>query len=121
MLTKEQEPTEPWGAVVEPVDSVSRNLPKVVFVLQLLFICFCEAIVIRGAWFKQGPSSSNERVILAPFFALFPGFVGIAMWFVIGKLSKVGQISLSAGSTLKNGLGGLLSITYMCLVLLAFG
>ncbi len=115
MLTKEQEPTEPWGETIESRGPVSRNLTTVVFVFAFILMCICEMIVIRGLWFKQRPTSYTLRLFEIPLLVLIPGVMGLVLRVVIKGQSKVGQISLGAASTLNNLLCVLLVSSYMTL------
>lgn len=119
MLTKEQEPTEPWGDLVEGSGLLHGKLSRVLFVLALLFMCFAEALIIHGLWFNQNLSVPFEKRFMLPYYVLLPCLLGYAMRFWIGKKSKIGQISLPAAANLKMSLGVLLMVTYIAIVELA--
>jgi hypothetical protein len=120
MLTKEQEPTEPWGELIEPWGPVSRNMQRHGFwVGALIFMCISEALVIHGLWFNSRRSFSNEKLFFVPLYVLLPCLMGFATRVGIGKGSKTGQISLPAAASLNIGLGVLLMITYMAILELA--
>ncbi len=116
MLTTEQEPTEPWGELIEPWGPVSRKLPAALFVGALLFMCLCEAIVIHGAWFKPRPPLTTIKRLDLAIYVLLPGFLAFIMRVVISRQSRVGQISLPAAAMLKNWLSVLLMFTYLALL-----
>jgi hypothetical protein len=119
MLTKEQEPTEPWGELIEPWGPVSRNMQHVGWVGALLFMSISEALVIHGLWFNSKRFFSNEKRFVVPLYVFLPCLMGFATRIGIGKMSRTGQISLPAAASLKVGLGILLMITYMTILELA--
>ncbi|MGD0547361.1 MAG: hypothetical protein ABR991_05975 [Terracidiphilus sp.] len=121
MLTKEQEPTEPWGEPIKPlaVGPISKHLFEVIWIGTLLFMCVSEALVIHGLWFNPKQHFSTEKLFEIPIYVFFPILIGFSMRYGIGKMSKIGQISLFAAANLKIVLGMLLMITYMAILDLA--
>jgi hypothetical protein len=118
MLTKEQEPTEPWGEPIRPLalGPVSRHIPELVWVGALLFMCFSEALAIHGVWFKPQPHLDIVRRCEISVYNLLPSLMGFGLRIGIGRMSKVGQISLSAAEKLRSSLGIILFITNMVLI-----
>ncbi|MGA2351521.1 MAG: hypothetical protein ABSF70_13880 [Terracidiphilus sp.] len=121
MLTKEQEPTEPWGEPIEPLalGPISRYLPEVMWVVALASMCISEAFVIHGLWFNPKLHFSTEKLFFLPLYVLFPCLLGFAMRVGIRKMSNVGQISLAATTTLKTSLGFLLIFSYWAMLYMA--
>jgi hypothetical protein len=119
MLTKEQEPTEPWGEsneFDEPLRTVMRFFYIGGWAIALLCLCATEAIVFHGQWFRPQPHLTTARLFTITSKVMLPGFLGLVMLFLIGKMSKVGQISLTAAAILKLTLGILLAFVYIALL-----
>jgi hypothetical protein len=118
MLTKEQEPTEPWGET--DALAVSRTVMRIGYIggwaIALLCLCAFEAIVIHGLWFKPQPHITTVRLFTITSKVMLPGFLGLVMLFWIGKISKIGHISLTAAAGLKLILSVLLAFVYIALL-----
>jgi hypothetical protein len=119
MLTKEQEPTEPWGETTSPNAEFIRVMTNVAFWVAALLICLCEAIVIHGLWFKPQLSLSAAKLYLIPLGVFVPGFFGFAVRLAIKGYSKRGQISLRAAQEIDSSVVALLVFAYISLLDLA--
>jgi len=119
MLTKEQEPTEPWGERTDTL--VPRNLigSPFFFVFALLFMCISEGLVVHGLWFSANPHFSVLKRLKLPLVVMMPGLMGFVLFGYVAKMSKVGQVSLSAAAQLKFSLGMMLMIVYLAILDLA--
>lgn len=118
MLTKEQEPTEPWGDLIIGNSLLYGKLSMVFFVAAALIMFFVEAIAIHELWFKPNPSLSYTKRSIIPLYVFLPCFLGFALRVGIARFSKVGQISLPAAANLELSLSSLLVITYIAILLL---
>ncbi len=113
MLTKEQEPTEPWGDMVTGQGMINEKFSIGFFVLALIAMFLSEADVIQGLWSVANPALTYAERFLIPLYVLMPYLMGLTMRIVIGKMSRIGQISLPAAANLKMSLGILLMISYI--------
>ena len=121
MLTKEQEPSEPWGESTDPMTSGRgyRYSSEVCWVITILQMCECEVRLIHYLWFVTRSSGYSEPMFAIPIYVLVPGLFALSLRFVIGKMSKVGQISLRGATSLKYGLGILTMFIYLAIGRLA--
>jgi len=115
MLTKEEEPKEPWGKPTDSSASFSLILSTILFVFALILMCICEAEVTHGLWFNSNLHLSILKRFNITLGVLIPGLMGVAIRLAVNRQSKTGETSLRAASTLNSFLGSLLVFTYIAI------
>jgi hypothetical protein len=115
MVEKGMEPMKPWGDSVGQFEEVYGPLSKVFFVLASLFFLLAEAIVVHSLWFTAPQSLSILKRINLPLSLLLPLLSGVGLYGLTGRMSKAGEVSLSAAMQLKFYIGMMVAMTYVAI------